>query len=819
MHSGSQKPGVYRSSLRGSLLAGCEDTGKAGCGTSRKPKNSATAPMGVSAVGHRGRGDSGSTYTGGWEEESARDCRGNSDLQLLHLSREAQKLNQMIDSWSKSPNFDGRPTGIAADLLRGALDLQESLFMLEKLQEASGFVADARRRNSCDAMEEEMGALGMGLMGSRRFESSSCRVTAQAPRIPVDGSSRNRREELKKVIQTSLHRQNLVTISSDEEKAPSGRSLKLPPRNGFGDAWVEEGHKREGSGSAAAGQKKAKAPNLIARLMGLEEAFSEDLQPTVSSRPERRKNPVQPRQFFDVEMPKASKPPSPEEKPAPERKTLREIIDAVQFKGLLRGERSEEPQARSLAEQYFRWLPAVGEAPPIVIIKPITSAGLEEEEAQRGLYMETNHAPPMQEKGQFSRAVEAAAPRSILPMQLENRVERPVAKDKVEVRCKNNTSASSYLKKLKREMSRMRQEPDEMQRLVPDGGRLESRSVRSVTASGPQTKATSSIPTRNPESRRPVHAKNHVSAQESSSNHVERRSGKPAATRKAMDSAKERKITGTRHAKEPAIPTQVDSPTSSREENIETIPVQEKTISEILSSTLPSNVPPREREQNPVITKRDAGKDSSFHCEVMPKRIHGGGGNPHAARLPDKDTECLIKVPAESTEELKLLLLCSPSFLLHAQELFNIHHHQPADFHRPETKQWTALGGSKLLVDCSTELMASRSRRLELLSHPLSQSSLKRRPEFKISMDRLVDEISEGIENLRSYSGGGDAAKDSLYERLERDLMCKRVFARGAWDGGWIEVVPIEEAEGTLRDVEKLVLNDLIAEAAVELVR
>ncbi|KAF8402618.1 hypothetical protein HHK36_010707 [Tetracentron sinense] len=56
-----------------------------------------------------------------------------------HFNKGLVRNLQMIDSWSKEMRFDGQSKDIARDLLRGAFDLQESLIMLSKLQDASTF--------------------------------------------------------------------------------------------------------------------------------------------------------------------------------------------------------------------------------------------------------------------------------------------------------------------------------------------------------------------------------------------------------------------------------------------------------------------------------------------------------------------------------------------------------------------------------------------------------------------------------------------------------------------------------------------------------
>ncbi|CAA6671606.1 unnamed protein product [Spirodela intermedia] len=203
----------------------------------------------------------------------------------------------MIDTWSKSPSFDGRAGDLSVDLLlKGALDLQESLLMLEKLQRSSELLTQSRRRfQGCSFREEGPPAGGAGgaavLTGSGRF-----------------GSSRNGVEELRNVIRDNLYRQNLL----------SGRSTKPPP--------------------PPSSPEKPRAPNLIARLMGLEEA-----PPSAAA-----------------------------EKPDRSRKGLQDIIESMKVKGLLGAARNEETLLQSPALPYLRRIPGdEEEEPPIVIIKPM----------------------------------------------------------------------------------------------------------------------------------------------------------------------------------------------------------------------------------------------------------------------------------------------------------------------------------------------------------------------------------------------------------------------------------------------------------------
>ncbi|CAA7408707.1 unnamed protein product [Spirodela intermedia] len=247
----------------------------------------------------------------------------------------------MIDTWSKSPSFDGRAGDLSVDLLlKGALDLQESLLMLEKLQRSSELLTQSRRRfQGCSFREEGPPAGGAGgaavLTGSGRF-----------------GSSRNGVEELRNVIRDNLYRQNLL----------SGRSTKPPP--------------------PPSSPEKPRAPNLIARLMGLEEA-----PPSAAA-----------------------------EKPDRSRKGLQDIIESMKVKGLLGAARNEETLLQSPALPYLRRIPGdEEEEPPIVIIKPMHLAA----------------AAAMEER-KYSGEVEVGDP----PEKIKSVASPPVKKTKEETRAR-----------------------------------------------------------------------------------------------------------------------------------------------------------------------------------------------------------------------------------------------------------------------------------------------------------------------------------------------------------------------------------------------
>ena len=129
---------VYRS------FFSCDDPkGVVECKTNRKSKTDSLKSK--EKVKHQKNQKNLSASFSFKEERKDRVSKGPTDhqlhnpssYQLMEISRGAQKINQVTDSWPEEKGFDRQTKDIAEELLRGALDLKESLTMLGKLQEAS----------------------------------------------------------------------------------------------------------------------------------------------------------------------------------------------------------------------------------------------------------------------------------------------------------------------------------------------------------------------------------------------------------------------------------------------------------------------------------------------------------------------------------------------------------------------------------------------------------------------------------------------------------------------------------------------------------
>lgn len=310
----------------------------------------------------------------------AEEVHSPHSFRLMEVSRGAQKLNQSIDSWSKGVRFDGQSTDIARDLLKGALDLQESLIMLRKLQEASDYMARLKKKQN-EKSERARIDEDQGIVRTHSSYSGdqNCSMESQKTRLSLDGSSRNPIEELKKLISDSLAKQNLLPNTNTEEidflhRRDFDWASEIPSTSSNNSLTVHasEFGSTDSSLSSTASQKKTKSPNLIAKLMGLEDPPSKPMATTLQKHFESERISNQRRPIFDIDMPKGRKPQSVAQNVDPERRILKKILETMQFKGLLKSISAKELKPQSYDSSYFHSKQrSIGEMPPIVLIKPM----------------------------------------------------------------------------------------------------------------------------------------------------------------------------------------------------------------------------------------------------------------------------------------------------------------------------------------------------------------------------------------------------------------------------------------------------------------
>lgn len=195
-----------------------------------------------------------------------------SHLQIEEISKGAQKLNQILRACSNGLNFDRYSIEIGKQLLKGATDLEDSLRMLVNLQEASENMINPRKKNQIKLLDDE----------EDDGEDDTVKVAEHwqldRPRFSFDKPSRHRIQELEK----TGHRQRLpapnstASTKSNREKqaAITTRSVSHSRSFSYGSdvkSISTLAENKNQSRPSEAKTEKARIPNVIAKLMGLDE--------------------------------------------------------------------------------------------------------------------------------------------------------------------------------------------------------------------------------------------------------------------------------------------------------------------------------------------------------------------------------------------------------------------------------------------------------------------------------------------------------------------------------------------------------------------
>lgn len=161
----------------------------------------------------------------------------------------------------------------------------------------------------------------------------------------------------------------------------------------------------------------------------------------------------------------------------------------------------------------------------------------------------------------------------------------------------------------------------------------------------------------------------------------------------------------------------------------------------------------------------------------------------------------------KSGTDLKLLLSSKPAFLSEAQVLFDLNFDCPASLQTSGVDDF-AGNEERLVMDCANELIKRMSLPDSKMVNPLLLNWLKN-PRICISLNQLLEEVYEGVKNLKSYSKL--AGTDSLYAILEKDISWKGVLS-GVWDLGWRNEFSALDSEQVVIDIENQLLSWLIDE-------
>ncbi|KAE8735391.1 Dynein light chain type 1 family protein [Hibiscus syriacus] len=318
----------------------------------------------------------------------------SSSCQLVEVSRGAHKLNQVNNSWSRGGIWcDQHSEDIAKDLLKGALELQDSLHVLGKLQEASHLARlkkKGKERSDKGRNDQLIRRVNSSPIGERNSQKG-----IQNSHLSTGASSRDCIDELREVIRDSLARQNLLpNINAEEKRCFSSRypdsasdipSTSLSRSSSF---QTDNFTSMDSSVCSAVDENKTRGPSLIAKLMGLEEMPSKSLQTHSQNVMEKNKTFSQQRPTFEIDTPKVWKSQFVLRTEDPD-KTLKDVLETMHFKGLLKNNSIKEIKPDSYqSSDFFSGNRLINNSPPIVLIKPRRDPHLQPQEKFEPMFPE-----------------------------------------------------------------------------------------------------------------------------------------------------------------------------------------------------------------------------------------------------------------------------------------------------------------------------------------------------------------------------------------------------------------------------------------------
>ncbi|CAA0813332.1 Unknown protein [Striga hermonthica] len=171
----------------------------------------------------------------------------------------------------------------------------------------------------------------------------------------------------------------------------------------------------------------------------------------------------------------------------------------------------------------------------------------------------------------------------------------------------------------------------------------------------------------------------------------------------------------------------------------------------------------------------------------------------------------------EPEKQLKEMAIKSQTFLSTAEALFKLNlptsflHATEQDYEAPE---------NKLVLNCAQEVMKRKARRHGVANHPHMKPA-SAGPKVR-SFDDLIKQLGKDLETLKLYGGNLGDERDlaaRLYRMLEKDIGGGGADVNCMWDLEWSNLKAlVTEKDDVVREVERYMLNGLLDEITGDLV-
>ncbi|XP_027343218.1 uncharacterized protein LOC113855785 [Abrus precatorius] len=747
---------------------------------------------------------------------------GPSSMQLSQVSRGDQSLNNMIDSWSRDLIYGEKSEDIAQHILKGALDLQDSLIMLRKLQEASQHTTPFRRKQTEKLKRDTIDAKMIGKMQANPFSEQSNPKGLQSPQPCAGGSSSNCKEELKKVIKESLVRQNMFPTMTTEGLNSASETFSTSPSHSSG---VRTNSISDPSFSVIA-PKVERGPSLVVKLMGLEEPPSRSFPSVMQKQLDGEKIMNQKRPIFDIDMSKVAKNDFIAEKISPEEKAPRETLDTMHFKGLLN---------KSFVKEHKLQVHHLNHPNSKQIMK-----------TQCTLYQESVKTPTREELSMRKLKAEIVYSKNVKHRKGSSSTNMVKEMEKGETKRLNKEEEPKFLKEVVK--------PDAKGIILPI--EASSGKVKLYCHTGYTSRVNETIDKKwkvqTISRKQPENARHQYQREITTPTKLRK-----SKSRSTIDKAENSHLKSTGSDNISISKTEAPGTNNSKELNMEIknfdsvvdslilgknqmknhCPVSEPKPAKLIVDQIKQgienktiDVPGKEdfteiRMANTVVdellmvceadacTKWKVNKCSSSNDIMLLNSEHENDST--LAEEAHENTKCSeaddsINHDQEGTE-LKHFLLTSESFIGHAKQFFNLDWDWAKILQKGETNY--GMDNLRLYLDYANEVIELKSLQE---SQVVCSFLLACRGDSRlhISLGKLVEEIYNAIENLKFYNEKPFAG--NVFAIMEKDMKCNGVI-NSMWERGWRHGFSADEAELVVNKIETLLLIGLIEELIINL--
>ncbi|GAA0144231.1 hypothetical protein LIER_35893 [Lithospermum erythrorhizon] len=760
----------------------------------------------------------------------------SSSARSKEVSEGAQKLSNVVDSLSTN-SLESQSEDIAKKLLKGAVNLQESLKMLGRFQEASKFMTSFKKK------EKSGDRNSLQRSYSERFTDHSNVIDFQKPRLSADGgSSKDCYDELRDVIRESFGRQNLLQKGSSKERESAERNVDssvYTPSASSSQSSTFNSHDFISSGSSSSNvqSERPKGSNLIAKLMGLDELASDPVQFIPNKPLGKSSESTNKRNILDLDLPIARKPSFIVHKAKPDQRTLGEIIEIMQSKGLMRDKSFEEPTQK--------WRPYEvsdfsDDSPPIVVMKPLHKYSLDKEFPHINNCTCGRASSKTKEMLKLWRTRERVSSKNIEPPEaLSNPTmqRKTIAGKHAVLRISREKETKSFEQARARPKLKESEIEDTTSPIRPKAsghvtshlqkGEVIEKRVDKIHRVAPKVK--------NGEERNQITESNSGRDAVSKANHQRNINSKQITSipRESLASSKKvvqnkNSISRSRTTKMLSSPAKQKKPIKHDKLSDTETPVAVEIIGNgtidiginleldnedgmLGTSIIQEPVSSMELRDISDICSSDDTKPSSESSNIIIQQNVGALGD-------DSEVNCISSLNKSWKYQttVRSVLSSSISFLNHAEELFDTTACQSLLVEATSLDN-DELPDAKLILACATELLECKCQQWELTVYPLLQHP-KQRPKISVSFEHLVEKICDELGKLKDNGrlSSDDLHIDYFYAMLRKDLWCNGAVS-GAWDLGWMNAFTWDEVEQVVDYIEEELLGRIVEDLVSDL--